>query len=142
MRFWDSSALVPLVVRQVGWEAAERWVEEDSDVAAWVLTDVEVQSAIRRLAREGALSEAEASSAEGQARALRNALYLVTDVEWVRAQAHRLLRLHTLRAADALQLAAALAWADGDLSGRILHTFDRRLGLAATREGFGVVPEP
>ena len=65
-----------------------------------------------------------------------------TDVERTKALARRLLRVHTLRAADALQLAAALAWADGHPEGLVLHTFDRRLGEAAEREGFRVIPAP
>ena len=64
------------------------------------------------------------------------------DVERVKASARRLLRLHPLRAADALQLGAALAWADGAPEGLIVHTFDRRLAAAAEREGFRVIPSP
>jgi hypothetical protein len=58
----------------------------------------------------------------------------------VKSIAIRLLRVHALRAADALQLAAALVWADGVPSGSVLHTHDRRLATAAEREGFEVRP--
>ena len=51
----------------------------------------------------------------------------------------RLLRLHPLRAFDALQLGAALHWAEGQPQERTLHTLDGRLAFAAEREGF-VVP--
>lgn len=67
--------------------------------------------------------------------------HVVSDVARVKELACRLLRVHALCAADSLQLAAALAWADGPPAGLILHTFDRRLGLAAEREGFRAVPE-
>jgi len=70
------------------------------------------------------------------------ALKKVNGVERVKASARRLLRLHPLRAADALQLGAALAWADGAPEGLIVHTFDRRLAAAAEREGFRVIPSP
>ena len=60
----------------------------------------------------------------------------------MKALAVRLLRVHPLRGADALQLGAALVWADGAPSGLVLHTLDRRLALAAEREGFRVVPGP
>ena len=35
-----------------------------------------------------------------------------------------------------------MAWADGQTEGLILHTYDRRLGAAAEREGFRVIPSP
>jgi hypothetical protein len=53
----------------------------------------------------------------------------------VREQALRLLRVHTLRAADALQLAAALEWAGAPTDADFV-TFDDRLREAAVREGF------
>jgi hypothetical protein len=55
--------------------------------------------------------------------------------------ARRLLRVHALRAADALQLGAALAWAEGRPAGRVLHTLDAHLAIAAEREGFLVQAE-
>ncbi|MBI3629651.1 MAG: hypothetical protein HY217_08770 [Candidatus Rokubacteria bacterium] len=64
------------------------------------------------------------------------ACHVVIDVDAVKALATRLLRLHPLRAFDALQLSAALHWAEGHPQGRTLHTLDRRLALAAQREGF------
>jgi predicted nucleic acid-binding protein len=57
----------------------------------------------------------------------------------VRGEAMRLLRVHPLRAADALQLAAALLWKGAAGEGRFV-TFDERLGLAARLEGMRVVP--
>jgi hypothetical protein len=46
-----------------------------------------------------------------------------------------------LRAADAMQLGAALEWAEGRPTGRLLMTLDAQLGRAAAREGFRVIPE-
>lgn len=71
---------------------------------------------------------------------LLHVCHVVIDVEPVKAMALRLLRLHPLRAFDALQLGAALHWAEGYPQGRTLHTLDLRLALAAQREGF-LVPE-
>jgi hypothetical protein len=65
--------------------------------------------------------------------------HLVVNVETVKAQARRLLRLHSLRAADAMQLAAALQWAGGQPTGRLFVTLDAQLGRAAAREGFRVI---
>jgi len=140
VRFWDSSAVVPLVVRQAGSAEAERWLAEDAEVVAWTLTAVEVISALRRLVRDGGLSERVAREGEAVAAELLERSHLVFDVERVKSAACRLLRVHALRAADALQLGAALSWADGDNMGLIVHTLDHRLALAAEREGFRVIP--
>jgi hypothetical protein len=141
MRFWDGSALVPLVLQQSGSAEVERWLAEDPEAVTWTLTRVEVVSALRRLVRDGELPENAASRAEALLAELLTHTHVVADVERVKEHACRLLRVHALRGADSLQLGAALAWADGPPAGLTLHTFDRRLGLAAAREGFRVVPE-
>lgn len=138
MRFWDSSAVVPLVVSHSSSGTADGWLREDRNVVLWTLTPVEVVSALRRLAREGLLSEEVALRAETRIDELMAASHLVTDVESVKQQARRLLRLHALRAGDALQLAAALEWSTGRPIGKVLHTFDQRLAHAARLEGFEV----
>ncbi len=139
MRFWDSSALVPLVVEQSESRQADVWFAEDGDLAIWTLTETEILSALRRLEREGALDQAECDGSERRVSELVASCYILIDVEGVKAQARRLLRLHPLRAADALQLGAAKAWAGNARFDRTLHTFDKRLASAARREGF-VVP--
>jgi hypothetical protein len=108
----------------------------DDTVVLWTLTPVEVVSALRRLVRGNALDERVARAAEARLDELVRACHLVIDVEPVKTLASRLLRLHPLRAFDALQLAAALHWTEGQPQGRTLHTLDVRLGLAAEREGF------
>lgn len=142
MRFWDSSAVVPLLVTQPASAQADAWFIEDPSVAIWTLTPIEVVSALRRLVRQGNLTERLARDAEARAQQLAQASHVVIDVEAVKAQAARLLRLHPLRAADALQLGSALEWAGGRTAERMFHSFDSRLGLAAAREGFHVLPEP
>ena len=112
MRFWDSSALVPLVVQQPASPQVEGWIMEDTAVVTWTLTPIELVSAVRRLLREGALVERAAREAEELARDLVARAHVVSDVERVKAIATRLLRVHALRAADSLQLGAALAWSD------------------------------
>src|SRR5450759_551395 len=141
MRFWDSSAVVPLIVAQAASSQADGWLSEDPELVLWTLTSVELSSAIRRLVREGALGEREANAADARADELMKASHLIFNVESVKSQARRLLRLHSLRAADAMQLGAALEWVGGRPTGRLLHTLDTQLALAAVREGFRVVPE-
>ena len=138
MRFWDTSAVVPLVVRQSASAKADRWHAEDPGIAIWTLTTTEITSALWRLRREEALTEDDARTAELRVEELASASYIVADVDSVKAVAARLLRVHTLRAADALQLGAALVWAGSRPDGKTLHTLDERLALAARREGFSV----
>lgn len=136
MRFWDSSALVPLLIEQEASPRAAAWVAADAAIVLWTLTPVEVVSALRRLVRERVLEEETARLAEARLDELLRVCHLVIDVEPVKSVARRLLRVHSLRAFDALQLGAALHWAEGYPQGRKLHTLDSRFALAAQREGF------
>lgn len=139
MRFWDTSAVVPLVVRQSASARTDRWYAEDPEIAIWTLTTVEIASALWRLRREDALTEEDARDAESRSEELASGSFIVADVDSVKALAVRLLRVHALRAADSLQLAAALVWSGSRPHGKLLHTLDERLALAARREGFTVV---
>ncbi len=139
MRFWDSSAVVPLLVEQEPSPRVEAWVAEDDTLVVWTLTPVEVVSALRRLVRESAVAEGAARLAEARLEELIRACHVIVDLEPVKSLGMRLLRLHPLRAFHALQLGAALHWAEGSPEGRTLHTLDGRLALAGQREGF-VVP--
>jgi predicted nucleic acid-binding protein len=141
MRFWDSSALVPLIVAQAASPQADSWLSDDRELALWTLTGVELSSALRRLVREGRLAERDANTAEARVDELVETSHLVVNVETVKAQARRLLRPHSLGAANAMQLGAALEWAGGRPTGRFLVTLDAQLGRAAAREGFRVIPE-
>ena len=136
MRFWDSSAVVPLLVEQNHSSRVAAWVAGDGAMVLWTLTPVEVASALRRLVREQALEEEAARQAEARLDELMAVSHVIIDVDPVKSLARRLLRLHALRAFDALQLGAALHWAESHPEGRILHTLDTRLALAAQREGF------
>ena len=138
MRFWDSSALVPLVVEQAGSKRADAWMAADSRAAIWTLTAVELSSALWRLVREGRLDDSSARQAEARAADFVAASHVVVDIETTKTVAQRLLRVHPLRAADALQLGAGLVWAANRPTGRWFHTLDERLATAARREGFDV----
>jgi hypothetical protein len=133
---------VPLIIAQAASSQADDWLSEDPQLALWTLTSVELASSLRRLVREGKLGEREANTAEARADELITTSHMIVNVETVKAQARRLLRLHSLRAADAMQLGAALEWAGGRPTGRHFVTLDAHLARAAAREGFHVVPEP
>jgi predicted nucleic acid-binding protein len=129
------------VVEQAASTQADRWFSEDPEVAIWTLTPVELTSAFRRLVRDGSLNELEAKEAESRTDELIARSHVVINVETVKNNARRMLGICPLKAADALQLGAAIEWASGRASGRRLHTLDVQLARAAAREGFDVVPE-
>jgi predicted nucleic acid-binding protein len=137
--FWDSSAVIPLLIDQDMSPRVVEWLSADSMMVLWTLTPVEVVSALWRLAREQSLEEDLAHRAEARLGEIVEACQMIIDVEPVKTLASRLLHIHPLRAFDSLQLGAALHWAEGHPQGRTFHTLDRRLALAAQREGF-VVP--
>lgn len=137
MRFWDSSAVIPLILEQPSSARSRELLDEDPDVVVWWGTPVECASAFARLRREGALGPSDEAELIREIEQLRLGWHEMVPGDLVRAQALRVLRLHPLRAADAFQLAAALEWA-GSPSGERLVTFDERLGAAAALEGFVV----
>ena len=135
MKFWDSSALVPLLLQQPQSKRVRHELEEDDELVVWWGSAVECASAIARLHRDGHLSAAAERDARSLLDVLRKSWFEVQPGDAVREQAMRLLRVHSLRAADALQLAAALEWAGAPPEGGFV-TFNERLLEAAQREGF------
>jgi len=104
-------------------------------MVVWWGSAIECASAIGRLYRDGHLTDDEEAAARDLLAVLRRSWFEIQPGDAVREQALRLLRLHPLRAADALQLAAALEWAGMPATG-VLMTYDDRLRTAARREGF------
>lgn len=137
MRFWDSSALVPLIG-----EGATPWARKllrsDPSPIIWALSQVEVRSALSRRLREGAIARRTFDDARRRAERLFTALSHIVALEHVCERAIRLLDLHDLRAADALQLAAALVASSERPASMSFTTLDQRLANAARAEGFPV----
>ena len=139
MKFWDSSALLPLLVDEPSRERLLALLEEDSEVLAWWGTSLEIVSALSRREREGLLTAEEVATALDAVRALAQGWHEIVPSEAVRRTAERLLRTHPLRAADSLQLAAALVASDHDPRSLELVCMDERLKSAARREGFTIL---
>ena len=137
MRFWDSSALVPLFVVGQRTRAVQAAYTRDTDVIVWWGTPVECASALARREREGALSESDAAESFARLDAFAASWMQIDPSDEIRESARRFLRVHPLRAADALQLAAALIAAERRPSTLTVVTLDDRLRDAAGREGFG-----
>ncbi len=139
MRFWDSSAVVPLLVAESSSAAMLREYEIDPEVVAWWATEAECVSALARLEREDSLTPQAMSEGLRRLDGLVRAWREVQPVTAVRTTAIRLLRVHPLRTADALQLGAAIVAAEDHPATLPLVTLDERLALAAEREGFAIV---
>lgn len=139
MRFWDTSAIVPLAVEQPPTARLRALARHDPGLAVWWGTPVECTSAIARLEREGVLDERAAARAVQSIARMSREWLEVDPTDAVRSHATRVLRAHLLRAADALQLGAALVIADGRPSEVPFVTLDERLAAAARREGFAVI---
>jgi predicted nucleic acid-binding protein len=140
MRFWDASALVPLTVTETWSEPMEDLAREDDALVVWWGSRVECASAIRRREREGGLQPDEARQALDLLTVLGDSWAEVTPTDPVRVAAERALAVHPLRAADAIQLAAAIIWKDRAAGPHDLVCLDERLRDAASREGFAVLP--
>lgn len=139
MRFWDSSALLPLFVVEPGSGRTRRWLADDPVVVVWMLTLVELLSALARRRRERPDADVAVSSARRDVLAAWERWIEITAVDVVRRHAERLVEIHPLRAADALQIGAALVMAGERSADLEFVTLDDRQAAAATREGFRVL---
>lgn len=142
MRFWDASAIVPLLIVEAHTRQVQALAAADAVMLVWWATEVECASALARLERDGMLDETAATQAFDRLRQIASGWHEVDPGDTVREAAVRFLRVHPLRAADALQLAAAFVLAERRPSTLELVTLDDRLAVAARKEGFVVLDAP
>ena len=140
MKFWDSSAIVPLVVDEEETDYCLKTLSDDQEMLIWCLSRLEVMSALCRRVREGALNERYFQVAKRHLSDLIERAYEVKAIEKVRHRTLRLLEVHPLRAADACQLSSALVATQEDPNRLTMVCFDERLKKAAIKEGFIVNP--
>lgn len=139
MRYWDASALVPIVIAEEESRLVREWLADDPVIVTWAWTRVELVSAVERRAREGTISSAQRREALDRFSQLAEVWDEVADLFPVRRRAIQLLARHSLRAADSAQLAAALLTAESDPASLTFVCLDERLADAAEREGFSVL---
>jgi predicted nucleic acid-binding protein len=139
VRFWDSSALVPLLIDEPMSADARAAYQRDPAIWVWWGTEPECASAISRVEREGGMSTSSVMTAFERLTRFREEWTEVEPTGRLRDRSIRLLRVHPLRAVDALQLAAASHVNDGLPTPIPFVTLDDRLALAAEREGLAVV---
>jgi predicted nucleic acid-binding protein len=142
MKFRDASAVVPAIVAEPTTRPVRALAARDPAMLVWWATEVECASAVVRLERDGALDESGVRQALDRLKQLAAGWHEVDPSDAIREAAVRFLRVHPLRTADALQLAAAFIAAERRPSSLELVTLDDRLAVAARKEGFAVIDVP
>jgi len=140
MMFWDSSAIIPLCIDEPQTNTIRQIVRRDSVVVVWWGSFIECCSAFARLRRDGLLKSEEEDNVRQLLTLLSDTWTEIEPSEDIRDIAERLLMLHPLRVADALQLSAALVWAGKRPKGHYFVCLDSRLRDAARKEGFSLLP--
>ena len=138
MNFWDSSALVPLLVTEASSDLRRKQYDADPWAVVWFGTLAEIESSLIRRQRDGQLPADVEHAARKRLHEMTKQWTEVTPTTEVRARAIRLLRVHPLRAAAAFQLAAALIFCREQPQHLPFLTADQRLRDAANLEGFPV----
>jgi len=139
VNFWDASAIVPLLVAEPTTGRVQAIAAQQPAMLVWWGSEVECVSALARRERENALDARAMTLALERLRRLAEAWHEIDPSDAVRETAARLLRVHPLRAADALQLAAAFLAAEQHPTSLTIVTLDERLATAAQKEGFAVI---
>jgi uncharacterized protein len=140
MIFFDSSALLPLFVQEDRSKEIQRIAMDDPSLVVWWGSTIECFSAFARLRRERIIDSAEEQNIRARVLELKNSWTEIQPGNEVKALAHQLLLPYALSAADSMQLAAALLWADKLPSNHQFVCLDAKLAQAALKEGFIVLP--
>jgi predicted nucleic acid-binding protein len=135
LAFWDTSALVPLCVRQSITPRAVA-LYKIHDAVVWWATPVEIASAVARLLRMQQLDSSDWTKARKLAKRLASSWFVIQPSDALRARSIELVDRYDLRAADSLQLAAALEWCEEVPEGHVFLTIDQMLREAALLSGF------
>jgi len=133
--FWDTSALVPLCVRQRVTPGAIA-LYKVHDAVIWWATPVEIASALARLVRMKQLDPSDWTRARELAKRLADSWSVIQPSDVLRAKSAQLVDRFDLRAADSFRLAAALEWCEDAPQGRVFLTADQKLREAARLSGF------
>jgi predicted nucleic acid-binding protein len=139
VKFWDASAVVPLLIVGRSSQSLRAILADDPLMLVWWATRIECASALARLEREELLDGQNARAAHKRLNQTTASWQEVDPHDDVRETAARFLRVHPLRGADALQLAAAFVAAGGRPSSLEFVALDERLATAAQKENFSVI---
>ena len=139
MRYWASSAILALLLSETPATRLSSLFDADPHITTWWGTTVECVSAIVRRTRTRESNRRTLRIARARLGELSNLWTEVQPRENVRQRAIELLERHPLRAADAMQLASAVAM-EGQSDLPAFVSLDERLRAAAAAEGFTVLP--
>lgn len=140
MKYWDASAVVPLLVAEASSASIQGVVQDDPAMVTWWGTSLECFSMLHRLRRADELSPPDFLHVKQSLELLFAEIDIIAPSQALKDRALRSLAVHPLRAADALQLAAALIWCQDHTRDVDFVTLDNRLREAAIAEGFRVLP--
>ncbi len=132
---------MPLIVAEIASAEVRRILHADTEMAVWWGTRLECVAGFNRLSRERVFNEENLKEATSRLQTLSSGWTEIRPDDEMRCHAEYLASKHPLKAADALQLAAALVWCEGNVAGRNFVCLDRTLRRSATNEGFDVLPE-
>ncbi len=138
LAFWDTSAIIPLCCQQLQSAKARQLLRKNPAMVVWWGTAVEAASAFNRLLRQGYFTAGNFKQAENALNHLVTYWHEVQPLDEIRSEANRLLKTHPLRAADALQLAAAMIWCRKHPKQHLFISANVSLLNAAHSEGFSI----
>ncbi len=141
VNFWNTSAVIPLCVQEPSSATVQDLLMCNTSMVVWWGTHTECISALMRRVREGDMPPTDEQAARRVLDRLAQSWMEIQPSETVRSIAERLLAVHALRAADALQLAAALMACEAHTKGQGFVSLDQRLRMVGYKEGFTVLPD-
>lgn len=132
--FFDSSGLAKRYIRERGSEKVEEILSGASEVAVSLIAPPEIISALCRLRRQNAISEAQYGQAKKGLFADIEDMTICNVTVPVIGRAIELLERHPLRTMDALHLACAIDWRPD-----FFVSSDKRQLSAARKSGLRVL---
>lgn len=137
MKFWDTSALMPLLVLEDATPVVRMLFRDDPTVAVSFITDIELSAGVARRSRND--EQVKRAAVQRALEDLRDTWLESKDYDEIMAVARYAAETHHLRAGDAIQLASAIVLCRN--RPRLpLVTLDRDLAAAARLEGFPTLP--
>lgn len=140
MKFWDSSAIVNLLVEEEDTKELLEIFEKNPQIIVWWGTEIECVSAISRKERENSWDRTIVNRVLENLKELNKLWNEIAPHPLIKTTALRILRTHPLRAADSLQLAALIVASENFPSNLPFVCLDQRLADAANKEGFDILP--
>jgi uncharacterized protein len=133
--YFDTSAIVPLVVDEATTEMCNRLWTESTRVVSVRLIYPEARAALARAQRMGRLTRSQLNAAVVELDSMIDEVDMIELSPDIASSAGQLAQQHGLRGYDAVHLAAALAVSDDDL---VLVTGDLEVAAAAKATGIAV----